>query len=108
MKHEFMNTMNENECTVSTLVCATYRFLPTVNLNRNSHDPRNPPRIVFSGVAANHALLNCISDNTINAKTDDNTAETGVETAGRMRRKRKKTLKNGSSNLKYALFVLLN
>lgn len=87
--------------------CATYRFLPTVNLKKNSHDPRNPPRIVFSGVAANHDLLNCMSDNTINARTDDSTAETGVETAGRIRGERK-TLKNGSSNLEYAVFVLLN
>lgn len=63
--------------------CFSYRFLPTVNLKRNSHDPRNPPKIVFNGVAANQALLNCMSDKIISARTEDRTAETGVDTAGK-------------------------
>lgn len=77
-------------CSMSVYV---YRFLLTVNLNRNSHDPRNPPRIVFSGVATNHGLLNCRSDNTIRARTDDRTADTGVDTARTVERGRERERK---------------
>lgn len=53
----------------------------TVNLNTNSHEPRNPPRIVFICSAANHGLYNCNKENTIIANKDDRTKEIGVDTA---------------------------
>lgn len=52
---------------------------PTVRPRTKSHDPRNPPTMVFIWVAAKNGLYICIAENSRTEKIDDNANDTPLD-----------------------------